>query len=186
MRLFLKPPVSFTFMGVLGGGGSLHSRSVTGSNYWLNLDFRNKLAGSERALSGLYLSFSCFSLGYTSTLDSLHLSRQILNVKGRKRNGKKKKLYTSRTPVWFSTNHFFLEAAIIERETLKRKGLAGLFQVWSEENFDEATTLRKSCKVVWWCCSSPSPRQQKGCSFTSKQLLSCRQRWECSLWRELT
>lgn len=64
---------------------------------------------------------------------------------------------------------FFLEAAIIEKDT-EPKRLPGLFQVWSEQNFDKATPRRKSCKGVCWCCSSAdweSSRQQNGWSFTS-------------------
>lgn len=50
-----------------------------------------------------YLSFSCFSLHSTSTLDSLHLSRQILDVRGRK----KKHLHILDSPVDQYKSFFF-------------------------------------------------------------------------------
>lgn len=89
-----------------------------------------------------YLSFSCFSLHSTSTMDSLHLSRQILEVRGRK----KKRLHILDSPV-DQYKSFFSESAIIERETLNWKYFQDFFK-------SEAKRTLINQKSVCWFSSS--------------------------------
>lgn len=76
-----------------------------------------------------YLSFSCFSLHSTFTLDSLHLSRQILEVRGRE---KIDPLAHIGLPSGSVQIIFFRVGNYRARDTELRR-LPGLFQVWSEE-----------------------------------------------------
>lgn len=109
------------------------SLPLAGSNYWLSLDPWNKIADRNLSLSGLCHIF--LSLAFPSTLPLLWIPFTWAD-RSLKWGGEKKTLSHIGLPSGSVQIIFFRVGNYRERDT-ELKILPGLFQVWSEENFDK-------------------------------------------------